>query len=56
MLESLQGICAFEVTMQGIHRDEYAWERGSGVYVEDATWLRVEQRDAFEDSLILATR
>jgi lipopolysaccharide transport system ATP-binding protein len=43
MLEALQGICPFEVTMQGIHRDEYQWEPGSCVYVEDAIWQPVEQ-------------
>jgi hypothetical protein len=45
MLESLQGICPFEVTMQGIHRDEYQWEPGSCAYLEDATWLGVETQD-----------
>jgi hypothetical protein len=54
-LESLQGICPFEVTMHSIHRDEYQWEPGSSVYLEDATWLAVDQLDTPMDGRILAT-
>jgi ABC-type polysaccharide/polyol phosphate transport system ATPase subunit len=45
VIESLQDICPFEVTMQGTHRDEYAWEPGEGTYIEDARWLPVERED-----------
>jgi lipopolysaccharide transport system ATP-binding protein len=43
VIESLQDICPFEVSMQSIHRDEYAWEAGAATYVEDAVWLPVER-------------
>jgi len=52
-LESLQGICPFEVTMQGIHRDEYQWEAGSCIYLEDATWLTVDSHSAQTHSYML---
>ena len=52
-LESLQGICPFEVTMQGIHRDEYPWGAGSCVYLEDATWVSVESESAPTKSPVL---
>jgi hypothetical protein len=42
VIESLQDICPFEVTMQGVQRDEYPWEAGSATYLDDATWLPVE--------------
>ena len=42
VVESLQDICPFEVTMQSVQRDEYAWEVGTCTYLEDATWLPVE--------------
>jgi hypothetical protein len=29
--------------MQGVHRDEYAWEAGAATYLEDAVWLPVER-------------
>jgi lipopolysaccharide transport system ATP-binding protein len=41
-IESLQDICPFEVSMQGVHREEYPWEPGSAVYLEEARWLPVE--------------
>jgi len=40
--ESLVGICRFEVTMQGIHREEYDWVRGVCVYLEDGSWQPIE--------------
>jgi ABC-type polysaccharide/polyol phosphate transport system ATPase subunit len=42
VIESLQDICPFEVSMQGVQRDEYAWEAGAATYVEDAIWQPVE--------------
>jgi hypothetical protein len=42
ILESLTGICLFEVTMQGIYREEYDWVRGVCVYLEDGTWSPIE--------------
>jgi lipopolysaccharide transport system ATP-binding protein len=36
--ESLTGICPFEVTMDGIHRDQYDWKAGDCIYLEDAEW------------------
>ena len=48
VLESLAGICPFEVTMQGTSRDEYAWEPGSCVYLEDTLWRPVEYAGAGE--------
>ena len=42
VIESLQDICPFEVSMQSVHRDEYPWEAGAATYVEDAVWLPVE--------------
>jgi lipopolysaccharide transport system ATP-binding protein len=43
LLESLEGICPFEVTMQGIPREEYDWARGACVYLEDSVWQPVEE-------------
>jgi homopolymeric O-antigen transport system ATP-binding protein len=56
VIESLQDICPFEVTMQGTYRDEYQWEPGSTVYLEDAAWLPVERAHDVSDSpeLLLA--
>ncbi len=42
VIESLQDICPFEVSMQGVPRDEYPWESGECTYIEDASWLPVE--------------
>lgn len=41
LLEQLQGICPFEVTMQGSPRQEYDWMPGACAYLEDATWTAV---------------
>jgi energy-coupling factor transporter ATP-binding protein EcfA2 len=43
ILESLSGICSFEVTIQGIHREEYEWSSGDCVYLEDASWAPVQE-------------
>ena len=37
VFESLRGICQFDVTMDGIHREEF-WQTGDCVYLEDADW------------------
>lgn len=50
VIESLQDICPFEVSMQSVPRDEYQWESGECTYLEDATWLPVD-RQAREDEL-----
>jgi len=33
--------------MQGVYRDEYPWEPGNAVYLDDATWLPVDQVQPF---------
>ncbi len=38
LLERLDGICNFAVTMSGIHRDQYEWQRGECTYLEDGAW------------------
>jgi lipopolysaccharide transport system ATP-binding protein len=43
IVESLSGICSFEVTMQGLHREEYGWSSGDCVYLEDASWTPVQE-------------
>ena len=35
--ETLEGICPFEVVMDGIPR-EYKWKPGTSTYLEDAAW------------------
>jgi ABC-type polysaccharide/polyol phosphate transport system ATPase subunit len=52
VIESLQDICPFEVTMQGTYRDEYQWEAGETMYIEDATWLPVRANE--HDSVAVA--
>jgi ABC-type polysaccharide/polyol phosphate transport system ATPase subunit len=42
--ESLQSICPFDVTMHGRPREEYDWVSGACSYLEDATWLPVEEQ------------
>jgi lipopolysaccharide transport system ATP-binding protein len=41
LLESLTDICAFEVTMRGIVREEFEWQPNTMVYWEDAKWDNV---------------
>lgn len=43
-LESLSNICSFEVTMEGISRDEYEWQPGTCNYIEDAVWKSAQQK------------
>jgi lipopolysaccharide transport system ATP-binding protein len=38
LVETLSGICPFEVSMQGVHRDQYDWQPGAAVYLEDCRW------------------
>ena len=45
LIESLEGICPFEVTMEGTPREEYDWASGACSYVEDAAWQPVERLD-----------
>jgi ABC-type polysaccharide/polyol phosphate transport system ATPase subunit len=39
MFEELHAITPFEVTMDGIARDDYAWTAGDCTYLEDAEWV-----------------
>ena len=45
MLECIDGICPFEVTMEGAARSEYEWQSGHCMYIDDAVWETVEQVD-----------
>jgi lipopolysaccharide transport system ATP-binding protein len=38
LLESLPEICNFEVSMLGTKREEYEWQSGACVYLEDSSW------------------
>jgi lipopolysaccharide transport system ATP-binding protein len=38
LLEHLEGICKFKVNMLGTHREQYDWQRGECVYLEDGVW------------------
>jgi lipopolysaccharide transport system ATP-binding protein len=42
MLEVLEGISRFEVTMRGIAREQYDWQPGAAAYLEDCQWSDVE--------------
>ncbi len=47
MFDELHGLCPFEVTMDGTHRDDYAWSAGDCTYLESAQWeLRREGAEA----------
>jgi hypothetical protein len=37
-IESLNGICPFEVTMIWQPRDRYDWTAGDCTYLEDCSW------------------
>jgi lipopolysaccharide transport system ATP-binding protein len=39
MFDELHGICPFEVTMDGVARDDYPWSAGDCTYVEGAEWV-----------------
>lgn len=43
MLESVV-ICPFEITMQGIERNEYKWVSNECFYLEDAVWETIPQK------------
>ena len=48
MFDQLEGITPFEVTMDGVARDDYSWESGDCTYLESAEWVLVrdgEQRE-----------
>jgi hypothetical protein len=36
-METLEGICSFEIIMEGIQR-EYGWFPGTCTYLEDPNW------------------
>lgn len=38
MVEQLDGICPFEVIMDGQNRPEYEWKKGDAVYLDDFDW------------------
>jgi len=38
MFDELHGICPFEVTMDGVARDDYPWTGGDCAYLEGAEW------------------
>ena len=39
MFEALTDICPFEVTMDGVARDDYPWTAGDCTYLESAEWV-----------------
>lgn len=41
-LQSIPGICPFEVTMQGYHRDGLPWQPGESLYLEDGVWAPIQ--------------
>ena len=38
IIESLDGICPFQVTMESRHRPEYQWSSGAAAYLDDFEW------------------
>jgi energy-coupling factor transporter ATP-binding protein EcfA2 len=55
-LETVEGICPFEVVMDGIPR-EYKWEHGACTYLEEAHWAPIENglSEKSEERMLLAT-
>ena len=45
MFDALADICPFEVTMDGVARDDYAWTAGDCAYLESAEWVLVREGD-----------
>ncbi len=45
MYDELHGICRFEVTMDGLARDDYAWSAGDCTYLESAGWTLARAGD-----------
>ena len=43
MFDALTDICPFEVTMDGVARDDYAWTPGDCAYLESAEWVLVRE-------------
>jgi lipopolysaccharide transport system ATP-binding protein len=41
LLDVVSDICPFEITMRGIHREQYDWTPGATVYLEDGEWSPV---------------
>ena len=39
MFDEVHGICPFEVTMDGVARDDYTWSAGDCTYLESAEWV-----------------
>ena len=54
--ETVEGICPFEVVMDGIPR-EYKWMQGDCTYLEDAKWAPVENSlsEKREERVLLST-
>ena len=46
MFDELHGICPFEVTMDGVPRDDYPWTSGDCAYLEGAEWVLERAGDA----------
>ena len=46
MYDEQHGICPFEVTMDGVTRDDYAWSAGDCTYLEGAEWVLERVGDA----------
>jgi hypothetical protein len=42
-IETLTNICPFEVTMHGLHREEYDWAPNTCAYLEDQVWEPVQE-------------
>ena len=45
MFDELHGICPFEVTMDGVARDDYPWTAGDCTYLESAAWTLTHGAD-----------
>ena len=48
MYDELHGICPFEVTMDGVSRDDYAWSTGDCTYLESAEWILAREGEGAE--------
>ena len=48
MYDELHGICPFEVTMDGVSRDDYAWSAGDCTYLESAEWVLAREGEGAE--------
>ena len=46
MFDELHGICPFEVTMDGVARDDYPWSSGDCTYLESAEWTLTREGEA----------